>query len=96
MDSIMKTLFSILGPQQQEAEARAIHSTAEAFQTAEQRLTRDEFEKMWDAIIELNCACQLDDFTLGFRMGVQLTLEGLRPVYPTDPADGEGRPYPPR
>lgn len=80
MTNILETLFSFLDSQQLEAEARAIQATEEAFQPAEQRLTYDEFEEMWSAITEISSACQADSFTLGFRLGVQLTLEGLRPI----------------
>ena len=43
-------------------------------------LTREEFENLWSAVIDIGDADCLSSFTLGFRLGVQLTLEGLRPI----------------
>jgi len=47
---------------------------------AEQRLTVEEFDNLWHAIMNIAKADSLDDFALGFRLGVQLTVEGLRPI----------------
>ena len=82
MDSIMKTLFSSLDAPQLEEETQAVQAAQEAVRAAEQRLTYDEFENLWNAIMDINNASDLDSFTMGFRLGVQLTLEGLRPVCP--------------
>lgn len=97
MSQLMKTLFSTLdlcGPS--EAEAQAAAAADAAVQAAQQRLTYDEFEDLWNAIMKIERACDLDSFTHGFRLGVQLTLEGLRPVYPTDPAAPAARPDSPQ
>lgn len=81
MNQLMETLFSAIGSSQQsEAEAQAVRAAKEAVQTAEQRLTHQEFEQLWNAIMDIGAASLLDSFTLGFRLGVQLTLEGLRPI----------------
>ncbi len=97
MNELMKTLFSTLdssGPS--EAEAQAVKAANPAVQAAQQRLTYDEFEDLWNAIMNIERASDLDSFTQGFRLGVQLTLEGLRPVYPTDPAAPAASPCPPQ
>ena len=52
----------------------------EAVRAVEKRLTREEFENLWSAVIDIGDADCLSSFTLGFRLGVQLTLEGLRPI----------------
>lgn len=81
MSQLMKNLFELLdSPQSAEEEARAVKAAEEAVQAAEQRLTYEEFENLWNAIMDIGCAGHLDSFTLGFRLGVQLTLEGLRPI----------------
>ena len=80
MNQLMETLFFSLDSQQSEAEKQAHKAAKEAVRAAEQRLTYDEFENLWDAIRGIERACDLDSFTLGFRLGVQLTLEGLRPI----------------
>lgn len=81
MDQLMKNLFIALDTaRSSEEEARAVKAAEEAVQAAEQRLTYEEFENLWNAIMDIGCAGHLDSFTLGFRLGVQLTLEGLRPI----------------
>lgn len=81
MSQLLKNLFELLdSPQSAEEEARAVKAAEEAVQAAEQRLTYEEFENLWNAIMNIGCAGHLDSFTLGFRLGVQLTLEGLRPI----------------
>jgi len=97
MSQLMKNLFSTLELSGQlDAEAQAAKAADAAVQAAQQRLTYDEFEDLWSAIMNIERACDLDSFTLGFRLGVQLTLEGLRPVYPTAPAAPAARPDPPQ
>ena len=77
----MENLFSLLGsPMASEAERRAIEESEEAVRAVEKRLTREEFENLWSAVIDIGDADCLSSFTLGFRLGVQLTLEGLRPI----------------
>ena len=81
MSQLMKILFSVSELSgQMEAEAQAVKASAPAVQTAQERLTREEFDQLWNAILDIGQACDLDTFTLGFRMGVQLVLEGLRPI----------------
>ena len=84
MSQLMKTLLFALDAQQPEEEAEAVKASREAVRAVEQRLTYDEFENLWDAISGIERAEEVDSFTLGFRLGVQLTLEGLRPVGPKD------------
>ncbi len=81
MSQLMENLFSLLGsPMASEAERRAIEESEEAVRAVEKRLTREEFENLWSAVIDIGDADCLSSFTLGFRLGVQLTLEGLRPI----------------
>ena len=76
----MKTLLYVLDTQQMEEEAQAVEASKEAVRAAEQHLTYDEFENLWNAISDIKHASEIDSFTLGFRLGVQLTLEVLRPI----------------
>ena len=80
MNQFIEKLFSALDAPQLEAEAQAVQASKEAVRAAEQHLTYDEFENLWNAISDIEHASELDTFTLGFRLGVQLTLEGLRPI----------------
>lgn len=81
MHQLMKTLFYAMDTDlQPEAEVQARRDARTAVRAAEQRLTYDEFEGLWNAIASIERANDLDSFTLGFRLGVQLTLEGLRPI----------------
>lgn len=82
MSQLMETLFSAMDTTQQPAEAQAVEAAKEAVRAAEQRLTSKEFEDLWNAIMDIALAGHQDSFTLGFRLGIQLTLEGLRPVGP--------------
>ena len=81
MSQLMENLFSLLGsPMASEAERRAVEESEDAVRAVEKRLTREEFENLWSAVIDIGDADCLSSFTLGFRLGVQLTLEGLRPI----------------
>lgn len=80
MSQLMKTLLCTLDSKQLEGEAEAVKASKEAVRAAEKRLTYDEFENLWNAIADIERASEIDSFTLGFRLGVQLTLEGLRPI----------------
>ncbi len=81
MNQLMENLFSLLGsPMASEAERRAVEESEDAVRAVEKRLTREEFENLWSAVIDIGDADCLSSFTLGFRLGVQLTLEGLRPI----------------
>lgn len=83
MNQLMEALFAAMDTtQQSETEAQAVEAAKEAVRAAEQRLTYKEFEDLWNAIMDIGFAGHQDSFTLGFRLGVQLTLEGLRPVCP--------------
>ena len=83
MTPLMEALFAAMDTAQpSESEIQAVKAAKDAVQTAEQRLTYEEYENLWNAIMDIGFAGHLDSFTLGFRLGVQLTLEGLRPVCP--------------
>lgn len=83
MNQLMESLFSTLElTKQSETEAQAVKAAEEAVQAAEQRLSRREFDQLWNAIVAIDRACELDCFIKGFRLGFQLSMEGLRPVYP--------------
>lgn len=95
MNPLMETLFAAMDTTQaSETEVQAVKAAREAVHAAEQRLTYDEFENLWNALMDIGFAGHLDSFTLGFRLGVQLTLEGLRPISPA--AAVSAPPYPPR
>ena len=80
MGNLMKTLLYAMGTEPLPEEVQAMAETKEAIRAAHQRLSYEEFEELWNAITNLERACDLDTFTLGFRLGVQMTLEGLRPL----------------
>ena len=80
MNQLMETLFDLLGSNVTEAERRTVKESEEAVQAVKERLTYDEFENLWKAVIGIEDSGYLDSFTLGFRLGVQLTLEGLKPI----------------
>lgn len=83
MNPILEALFSTLdSPMQHEAELQAAKASQKLFRAVEEKLTPAEFDALWDSITDIDSAAGLDSFTQGFRLGVQLTLEGLRPVYP--------------
>ena len=82
MRQLMENLLCALDTQQLESETQAVQASKEAVRAAEQHLTYDEFENLWNAISDIEHASEVDSVTLGFRLGVQLTLEGLRPVCP--------------
>ena len=52
----------------------------ETIQAAKERLSFEEFDALWKAIMDIDNAGYLDSFVLGFRLGMQLTIEGLRPI----------------
>jgi hypothetical protein len=81
MNQLMETLFDLLnGPHSSEAERRAIRESEKAVQAVKNRLTLEEFDALWKANTDIDNAGYLDSFALGFRLGVQLTIEGLRPI----------------
>ena len=81
MNQLMETLFDLLnGPHSSEAERRAIRESEKAVQAGKNRLTLEEFDALWKATTDIDNAGYLDSFALGFRLGVQLTIEGLRPI----------------
>lgn len=83
MNQLMEKLFAAMDTTQpSEAEIQAVQAAKEAARAVKQRLTYDELDSLWNAIMDIGFAGHLDSFTLGFRLGVQLTLEGLRPVCP--------------
>ena len=81
MSQLIKLLYETLDRVPPSDEERQAADEAEpAVQAAQKRLTNPEFEALWDAIANIERASGLDTFALGFRLGVQLTLEGLRPI----------------
>ena len=81
MSKLMETLFDLLeSPVASEAERRAVKESEKAVQAVKDRLTYEEFENLWKAAMDIEDSGYLDSFTFGFRLGVQLTLEGLRPI----------------
>lgn len=80
MTQIIETLFSALeSTVQSEAEAKAM---AEVDAIVQSRLNDQELYRIWTAASEMQRTNQLDSFTQGFRLGMQLTLEGLSEVRP--------------
>ena len=80
MAQIIETLFSALeSTVQSEAEAKAM---AEVDAIVQDRLDNQDLYRIWSAASEMQRTNQLDSFTHGFRLGMQLTLEGLGEVRP--------------
>lgn len=84
MSKLMETLLYTLDTNQVEASTEAHEAAKESVRAAEQRLTFEEFDNLWNAIANVEHANDLDSFILGFRLGMQLTLEGLKPVDQSD------------
>ena len=81
MNQLMETLFELLkSPTSTKAEKQAMMESGEILEAVRERLTLEEFDKFWEAAMAIEEAGYLDSFTLGFRLGVQLTLEGLKPI----------------
>ena len=81
MNELMETLFDLLdGPCTMEAERKAVKESEKAIQAVKERLTLEEFDALWKAATDIDNAGYLDSFVLGFRLGMQLTMEGLRPI----------------
>ena len=81
MNQLMETLFELLkSPVSTKGEVQAMRESEEVIEAVKERLTLEEFDKFWQAATAIEEAGYLDSFTLGFRLGVQLTLEGLQPV----------------
>ena len=81
MNQLMENLFDLMdGPHSSEAERRAIKESEKAVQAVRNRLTLEEFDALWKAVSDIDYAGYLDSFMLGFRLGMQLTMEGLRPI----------------
>ena len=82
MNPIMENLLNLIETPLAEAQAQAREDAEEAVRAARQRLTFKEFDDLWNAITRIIGTDDVEIFTLGFRLGVQLTLEGLKPVIP--------------
>ena len=81
MNQLMENLFDLLGgPYSTEAERRAVKESEKAIQAVKARLTFEEFDALWKAAMDIENAGYLDSFALGFRLGMQLTMEGLKPI----------------
>ena len=55
---------------------------AEVDAIVQDRLDNQDLYRIWSAASEMQRTNQLDSFTQGFRLGMQLTLEGLGEVRP--------------
>ena len=78
MTQIIETLFSAMeSTVQSEAEAKAM---AEVDAIVQSRLNDQDLYRIWTAASEMQRTNQLDSFSQGFRLGMQLTLEGLGEV----------------
>lgn len=81
MNAIIETLFEAVCPTTPSpAEQRAIAAADEIVQLAEARLTAEEFDRLWSAVMDVNYVRQQDSFACGLRLGMQLTLAGLEDV----------------
>ena len=81
MNQLMENLFDLMeGPHSSEAERRAVRESERAVQAVRNRLTLEEFDALWKAVADIDNAGYLDSFVLGFRLGMQLTMEGLKPI----------------
>ena len=81
MNQLMENLFDLMeGPHSSEAERRAVRESERAVQAVRNRLTLEEFDALWKAATDIDNAGYLDSFVLGFRLGMQLTMEGLKPI----------------
>ena len=81
MNQLMENLFDLMeGPHSSEAERRAVRESERAVQAVRDRLTLEEFDALWKVVADIDNAGYLDSFVLGFRLGMQLTMEGLRPI----------------
>lgn len=83
MNPILEALYVSLDSRLPHGEeTQALKVSKEVLQAAQQKLTPAELDALWNSIVGIDSAAYQDSFTQGFRLGVQLTLEGLRPVYP--------------
>ena len=81
MNQLMENLFDLMeGPHSSEAERRAVRESERAVQAVRDRLTLEEFDALWKVVADIDNAGYLDSFVLGFRLGMQLTMEGLKPI----------------
>lgn len=80
MNPLMETLLGLLKIPQTDAKARLSAAGQDVIEAAEKRLTYEELENLWDAFFDIEKTDDLNSFILGFRLGVQLTVEGLRPI----------------
>lgn len=80
MNPLMETLLGLLKIPQTDAKSRLSAAGQDVIEAAEKRLTYEELEKLWDAFFDIEKTDDLNSFVLGFRLGVQLTIEGLRPI----------------
>lgn len=97
MYPILDDLFAALqSDRMSEAEARLID---QADRIIQEKLTVEQTDLLWQKITDWAEARRLDGFRQGFRLGMQLVLEGLSPAYPearSTAAERAARPDPPR
>ena len=81
MNNIIETLFDAFEPERQSpAEKEAVKAAEGILRQAEAKLTENELESLTNALLCIGSANCLESFTRGLRLGVQLTLEGQRPL----------------
>ena len=78
MNNVIETLYEALTPDgQSPAEKAAIKAAENAVRQAEAKLTRQEFDSLWNALMDIGHADELDWFARGLRLGMRLMLEGV-------------------
>ena len=80
MDAILKTLFIALDEQQETSpEVNAALAAAEpAVRPAQEKLSWEEFDRLWSAAMGIGAADVETCFARGFRAGARMMLEVLR------------------
>lgn len=78
----MKTIFKILFDAYEEKESPESRAAVEAAQPImdemERKLTWEEYNRFWDAAMDVGTADEEASFARGFRLGARLMLDVLR------------------
>ena len=80
MDAILESLYEAYKPEYASAEEIALLTREEAFlERMEAELGTEDFGEFWDIVSEVGMLRAEEGFTLGFRLGAQLskTILGL-------------------
>ena len=68
MNQLMETMFDLFGCEQPtDAERRAVRESSDVIQAVKERLTNEEFDKFWNAVMKIGDGSDQDSFTLGFQ-----------------------------